>query len=609
MRRVRALIVGVLALTVPQAAAGQSSRGEAGSTEVRAQFAGALEARDLPSAVRLAELVLRSGSDGAALLDEVTYGLATVGAVREAAQFLLRAYPFAGDDSQAREQLVGRLFHLIHDADAMPVAAGGALEPLRTPLDTPQLRSLQGAFWAARDDCSAVVAVLGDASHEYAHDDLVRLGDCTRESSPAVAQAAYARAHGMQPGGPASRALAYHAHALGEFRTAVETWHGIGLDRLSPDDLRAAATSAIAAGNAAGAEIWLDTLRRQGGAPEGDASMAALLMDLGYLHLREHRSRAARTSFERAWSFGRDPSAAEQLVYVTQRLHDNAAARQYAKYAIDAGTSARRAAESRDARASADRLFGFRRLHEDLGRRVTVSLDGWSGPRRGTATGVSQPGHVFSSYTQLEVDYRLGRQTIRDGRTVSVFTRTIADGGAIGSPWPTDNATLGVGVRWKPLRGRVLYLAAEGQSGLENRDYRDVLVRASASLFNGGSHGDDWHPSGTGWFAQNLYLDAAHYVDAVRTGLTADYRASYHGKVTGSQTMEPYAHVQLNGLRAGAFARDVRGGLGIRWNLWYGASRYDAPAHKLSLGVEYQEAFDTYLADTRSVFFTLGSRW
>jgi adsorption protein A len=104
-------------------------------------------------------------------------------------------------------------------------------------------------------------------------------------------------------------------------------------------------------------------------------------------------------------------------------------------------------------------------------------------------------------------------------------------------------------------------------------------------------------------------VDAAHYVDAARTGLTADYRAGYHGKVTDNQTMEPYGHLQANGLRTSAWERDLRAGVGIRWNLWYGASRYDAPRHKLSLGVEFQQALDTYLANTRGVFFALGSRW
>jgi adsorption protein A len=609
MMRLLAVVLGML-VAVPAGAAAQTDDAPAGPANVHARFAEAITARDLAAAERLADLVLLTGDGGAPLLDEITYQLTTVGATRSAARLLLRQYPFTGYDHGVRERLIGRLFHVLHDSSAAADRTDvEQLQLLQQPLDTPRLRSQQAAFWAGRGHCAAVAAILGDAAPDYGHDDLVRLGDCARESSPATARAAYARAHALRPGGHASRALAYHAHAHGDYEAAVDAWRAIGIGQLSHDELRAAATSAIAAGDALQAEAWIDALTRQDGIRDGDGVSAALLTDLGYLHWRQNSLHAARSAFERAWTIGRAAVAAEQLVYVTERLNDNAAARIYATHAIDARTSARRPAESREAMESADRLFGFRRLHEDLGRRVTVNLDGWSGPRSGATIGASQPGRAFSSYAQMEVDYRLGRQTIRNGTTMSVFTRVIADGGSPGSPWPTDNATLGVGVRWKPLRRQVLYLAAEVQSGLEHRADRDVLVRASASLLNGGDRGDDWHPSGTGWFAQNLYLDAAHYVDASRTGLTADYRASYHGKVTSNQTMEPYAHVQANGLRVTTLEHDVRGGIGLRWNLWYGASRYDAPAHKLSIGVEYQEAFDTYLTDRRGVFFTLGSRW
>ena len=47
----------------------------------------------------------------------------------------------------------------------------------------------------------------------------------------------------------------------------------------------------------------------------------------------------------------------------------------------------------------------------------------------------------------------------------------------------------------------------------------------------------------------------------------------------------------------------------MRWNIWYGGSKYDAHPHKLSLGVEYQQAFETYLPDRNSLSLTLGSRW
>jgi adsorption protein A len=253
-------------------------------------------------------------------------------------------------------------------------------------------------------------------------------------------------------------------------------------------------------------------------------------------------------------------------------------------------------------------VFGLQRLHEDLGRRMTVTLDGWSGTRLGTGALSAPPGTSYSSYSLLEVDYRLG-VPIRSGTTLSAYARVIADGGARRSAVGSENSTLGVGLRWKPLRSQAFYLAGERQTTLESGGRHDLMLRASASFLNRGRMSDDWHPSGPGWFAHNLSLDAAHYVDAHRSAYTADYRFGYHGKAASSQTMEPYAHFQVTGLNATTFERDIRLGTGVRWTLWYGADRYDAARHTLTLGVEFQQALDTYLPDRHGVFFSLGTRW
>src|SRR5262249_39600865 len=158
------------------------------------------------------------------------------------------------------------------------------------------------------------------------------------------------------------------------------------------------------------------------------------------------------------------------------------------------------------------------------------------------------------------------------------------------SALPSQNAVLGMGLRWKPWRNQIVYFAAETQHGLADRTRRDVLLRASASFFSGGRAGDDWHASGNGWLSRNLYLDVAQYVEPNHSALTADYRTSYHRKLSIGQTLEPYGHVQINGAQDVAFEHDLRVGAGVRWNIWYGATRYDAAPHKVSLGVEFQQA-------------------
>jgi adsorption protein A len=234
-----------------------------------------------------------------------------------------------------------------------------------------------------------------------------------------------------------------------------------------------------------------------------------------------------------------------------------------------------------------------------------VNLDGFSGTRAGAAS--AQPGSQYRSYAQIEADVRLGQETIRDGTTLSAYARVFADGGELHSALPSQNAMLGAGLRWKPWRSQVIYLAAEGQNSLDDASRRDVLLRASASFLNGGR--DDWHPARAGWFSHNLYLDAARYLQSDVNAFAADYRTSYHKRVAGGNTLEPYAHLQFNFSGRQRLERDIRAGAGVRWNIWYGGSNYDADPHKLSLGVEYQQALTTYLADRHGLFFTLGSRW
>jgi adsorption protein A len=670
------------------------------------QFSFALQARRFDDAERQAALLLAYRVNNATVLDEVTYQLAQAGGVEHATRLLLQSYPFAGGTPAERERLLQRLTVVL---DQQRSSFGDdAVAPLRTPLDTPWLRGYQAAFWALRQDCEAVTEILGDLAPEYQHDDLVRLGDCQRADAPASALQAYTRAHQLQPGGAGSRALANLTHAAGDYRTALGAWRSVGVERLSDDELLAAASTALAGGEREQATTWLTTYRKRPGtleyrywslvarshmgrddpaaataleravqfhaetadyvllarlqselsrrvywleravaldkhnphaqlelgyayglsgrtadarralerAAELDPHNASLQMELGYHHWRAGRLPEARVAFERAWLADQgNVAVAEQLVYVHQRLGSNQQARKYAERVLDAldtldttldlsnNTTAAAAA------TTADRRFDLKRLHEDLGRRLTVSLDGWSGPVVGTGTSASQAGNSYSSYSQLEVDFRLGKRPVRDGKALSAYARIIGDGGEQRSALPSQNAVLGMGLRWKPLRSQVFYLAGEHQSSLEDEHRRDFLLRASASFLNGGRHGDDWHASGQGWFAHNLYVDAAHYVDADRSAFTADYRASYHGKAASSQSMEPYAHVQVNGVNTASFQRDIRGGGGVRWNLWYGANRYDAARHKLSLGVEFQRAFDTYLPHRHAVFMSLGTRW
>ncbi len=201
-----------------------------------------------------------------------------------------------------------------------------------------------------------------------------------------------------------------------------------------------------------------------------------------------------------------------------------------------------------------------------------------------------------------------------EGDLLSVYSRVFADTGENGVMMPVKNPMSGTGLRWKPLRDQIFFLAVEQQLPLNGQNgASDTMLRASASFFNGGKYSDEWHPNGSGWFAQNLYLDAAQYVRQDIQAWTADYRVSWHQKVANGQTIEPYAHVQDNGYRdkgtQGRAAWRCRGSAGISGP----ARRTTTPwPHKVSLGVEYQHTFKAINqrnGERNNAFLTIGVHW
>lgn len=132
-------------------------------------------------------------------------------------------------------------------------------------------------------------------------------------------------------------------------------------------------------------------------------------------------------------------------------------------------------------------------------------------------------------------------------------------------------------------------------------------------MLNNGRFSDEWHPNGKGWLAHNLYLDAAQLIRDDEQLWTADYRVSWHQKIKEGQTIEPYAHLQVNGNRANfSTTGNQLVGIGARWNIWLGGSLYDAWPHKISLGLEYQrnlKAINSERGKRDSTFFILGFSW
>ncbi len=599
-------------------------------------------------------------------LDHLSYQLLNENGEHQATELLIEGFPYKGASEVDKIALINRLILLL---DQHNDTLASYPKKLSEPLDTPELRSLQARLISVLNDCTGIRNVLGDQSAFYTSKDWTRLGHCYGDKIPGLGLLAFECAEELAPSPERERAVAYQAFSAKSYLRALTAWNSIPMNLITPQDALSAATTAQSLGDVKELNKWLDIYDDLDGPKddrywwlqaqtklksdpksalldlnkaaaiqpsvtyysqiasllllEGKVSEAIVYLDkalllnpydsstqasLGYAYYREGQYFRALNFLKSALKTRPDDEElVKQLAYTNQKLGKNKQAIRYSEQAID---SFNRYSPSERTADIENQQFGMRRMHEDLERRWSFTADAMSGNQVTAAPNVAQPGSNYRSYSQAEAAYRLGDPAIDNGKTLSAYTRVFAGGGLNNSALPIYAPMIAGGLRWKPLSDYVINLAVEEQTPLDRGQYTQtsMMLRASGSFLNSGKYSDDWHPSGPGWVAQNLYLDAAHYLSTSLTSLVSDYRASYHHKIAEGQTIEPYAHIQWSSLNQ-PNGVDERVGVGARWNIWQGQTKYNAYPNKILVGLEYQYAFKTYLNDKSAVLLSLGGRW
>ncbi|EFC4167643.1 phage receptor [Escherichia coli] len=640
------------------------------------RYAVSVATRNKAEALRLARLLYQQEPANLTRLDQLTWQLMQNEQSREAADLLLQRYPFQGD-ARVSQTLMARLASLLESHPYLATPAKVAILSKPLPLaeqrqwqsqlpgiadNCPAIVRLLGdmspsydaAAWNRLAKCYrdtlpgvALYAWLqaeqrqpnawqhrAVAYQAYQVEDYatalaawqkISLHDMSNEDLLAAANTAQAAGNGAardrwlqqaEKRGLGSNALYWWLHAQRYIP---------GQPELTLNDL----TRSINIAPSANAYVARATIYRQRhNVPAAVSDLRAALelepnnsntqAALGYALWDSGDIAQSREMLEQAHKgLPDDPALIRQLAYVNQRLDDMPATQHYARLVIDDIDN--QALITPLTPEQNQQRFNFRRLHEEVGRRWTFSFDSSIGLRSGAMStannnvGGAAPGKSYRSYGQLEAEYRIGRNMLLEGDLLSVYSRVFADTGENGVMMPVKNPMSGTGLRWKPLRDQIFFLAVEQQLPLNGQNgASDTMLRASASFFNGGKYSDEWHPNGSGWFAQNLYLDAAQYIRQDIQAWTADYRVSWHQKVANGQTIEPYAHVQDNGYRDKGTQGAQLGGVGVRWNIWTGETHYDAWPHKVSLGVEYQHTFKAINqrnGERNNAFLTIGVHW
>ena len=599
-------------------------------------------------------------------IDHLSYQLLQENGEHQAVELLVDSFPFKGASESQKIELMNRLITLVErHNDAIP----GIPAKFSVPLDTPALRSLQVRLLSALKDCPDIRRVLGDHSAFYKSEDWSRLGYCYGDKVPGLGVYAFERAEELAPGPDRERAVAYQSFTAKNYLRALTAWNSIPLASITEADALSAATTAQSLGELGELNKWLQIYADKKGSKNDRywwllaqtklksdpkaaledlnraaslqpsvtyySQIASVLMEqgkvdeaivyfdkalllnpydsvtqasLGYAYYRQGKYQRAKQFLTASLkSRPDDEELVKQLAYTNQKLGNNRQAMRYAEEAID---SFNRYSPAEKTAEINSQQFGMRRMHEDLERRWSFTADAMSGNQVTAAPNVGQPGSNYRSYSQAEAAYRLGDPAVDNGKTLSAYARIFAGGGLNNSAAPIYAPMIAGGLRWKPLSDYVINLAVEEQTPLDRGQYTQtsMMLRASASFLNSGKYSDDWHPNGTGWMAQNLYLDAAYYLSTSVSSLVSDYRVSYHHKIEEGQTIEPYAHVQWTSLNQ-ANGVDERIGVGARWNIWQGQTKYNAYPSKILVGLEYQYAFKTYLNDKSAVLLSLGGRW
>ena len=602
-------------------------------------------------------------------LEQVTFKFDREGDVRESLNLLLAQYPFKGVAIQLSNSLLDRLITI--SMQRPQLLSASELARLSVPLALAQQRSKQSQLFDALRNCQVVIRLLEDYSTAYTSVDWSRLGNCyQKEQKSGLAQFAYQQAYDKTPTQQNARALAYQTFETKDYFTSLKMWKIVlANNQISVADRMAAINTAVSDQQLTLAKQWINDYERSGGQQTDhfwwlktstviqenpreaieylkraislqpkveyfetlagleikmgniagaslalekalalDPSNSAIQAALGFAYYDQHKLVQSEQLLEQASKLRPDDNKiTEQLAYVNQRLGQNKKAIFFTERSIDNNDFF--AAEQRTPEF-VNKQFSLRRMHEDLTRKWTFSVDAISGNQVSAISNSPQPGLNYKSYGQAEIAYRLGDPSIDDGKTLSVFSRIFAGNGVMNSAFPLYAPVLAAGLRWKPFSNQVIILSVEEQIPLDQGQSpsTNTLIRASASFFNSGKYSDEWHPTAQGWLAQNLYLDAAYYLTNKLSSLTADYRLSYHNKLGENQTIEPYSHIQWNAVNQQSQA-DTRIGVGVRWNIWGNESHYNAYASKISVGIEFQYALSTYLSDKTTALITLGGRW
>jgi len=573
-------------------------------------------------------------------LDQRTYRLIVAGQPAQALA-LLEAHLRSGNGPLG-EPLASRLVNLY--GRVRPPS--NALLARLAPRLEPELRGRLFAQLVDQGQCQRLPA-LGAKPGPTAASEWLARGECSLASRPGEAVVYLRRAEAL--GLAESRnLLAFALAAAGEPAAAYRFWNGLPAnERQQPSVQAAMAQVALELGQPAQAETHWQTLGqptleqwRLGGLiaqARGELALAleryqpvlansrdgADFYQAGLIARQLGARQQARSWLSRAnelspgngrylsdtgFTLSQDPDrrvrdqAVPVLLAASRQLGGNAAieaelgnryreqqnrpaALQHLAAAISLESDGASATEPLESPSQRQRIYGLKRTYEALARNDSWLINVTAAPD-GVAQTINEAlinaNNTFVG--TLIYEHRLAPRLAAGslfgyGRVIS------ANDGLNGQ---NQNAG-GVGLRWAPIRGLNTNLFAEAYQGqLGQVTSTDLLLRVNGSLLDQGHWNAEWKEDRRAWNERSLYFDAAWFVNQSQTLSLLRYSQGRTWRLGhAAQTLGPYLLGQFTQQNA---QTDLRVGLGLRWQLWFGQDQRRAYRRKLTARAELQQS-------------------
>ena len=305
---------------------------------------------------------------------------------------------------------------------------------------------------------------------------------------------------------------------------------------------------------------------------------------------RQVRDQAVPVLLEASRQLGGNAAIEAELGNRYREQQNRPAALQHLAAAISLESDGASATEPLDTPTQRQRIYGLKRTYEALARN-----DSWLINLTAAPDGVAQT----INEALINANNTFVGTVLYEHRVVTSqlfgYGRVISANDALNGQAQT---AAGLGLRWAPIRGLNMNLFSEAYQGqLGQIRSTDLLLRINGSLLDQGHWNAEWKEDRPVWNERSLYFDAAWFVNQGQTLSLLRYSQGRTWRLGGglarslqggsAQTLSPYLLGQFTQQNN---QTDLRVGLGLRWQLWFGQDQQRAYRRKLTARAELQQS-------------------